>query len=364
MKKLAIYREQIKLLVLAVFAVGAMALAGCNKDEDEGPTQNILEIVESTEGLDSLAKYLGLFPEVAEILESTTGEYTLFAPTNTAFISLITQTTGFPPDIRSVNPEIIANVLAYHVSATRYNSGDLTAGTEIMTLAVPQDGVDEVITVNQDGTLFTGSSTNKNIQIVSADIEATNGVIHTTGSVLFPLSMDGFATLLPTTFGTLALGASFSMLADGIEKAEVYAATNQKPSLIGILTGSTTHTVFAPTNETLEQVPGLSSFTGETWYGILANHVVLDEVTAAELTSTAAMDPGISSYSSALEVPLYFLFNSAGAQNGIGIFIDSNGDQEFEAEVAVPNTALPDLLTKQNGIIHIIAGVMSPPVPQ
>lgn len=362
MKKITFFKENIKLLVFAAVAVGVVALAGCNDDEDDGPSQTILEIVQTTEGLDSLAKYLGLFPDIAEILQAD-GDKTLFAPTNTAFISLITTTTGFPPDITTVNPIIIKNVLAYHASMMRFNSSDLMPGTEIMTLAVPQDGVDEVITINQDGTLFTGSSTNKNIEIITPDIEATNGVVHTTQSVLFPLSMDGFASLLPTTFGTLSLGASFSLLAEGIEKAEVYAATNDKPSLVGILTGTEDHTVFAPTNETLDQVEGLSTFDGETWYGILANHVVLGEVSATELTSEEAISPGITKYKSALGVPLYFVFNAEGAQNGIGIFIDSDGDQEFEAEVAAPNIALPDQLTKDNGIIHIIAGVMSPPAP-
>ncbi len=361
MEKRFLLKENIKTLVLAIVAVGVMALAGCNKDDDEGPTQNILEIVETTEGLDSLAKYLGLFPEVAAALEAE-GSLTLFAPTNTAFIDLL-NVPGFPEDIRSVNPDIIANVLLYHVSATRYNAADLTAGTEVMTQAVATTSADEVITVNQDGTLLTGSAT-KNIEIITADIEATNGVIHTTNKVLIPVALDGLAALLPTTYGTLSLGANFSILASGIAKADAYAAANQKTLLVSILTGTTFHTVFAPTNETLSVVPGVNDFSGETWYGIIANHVVLDDVGAAELTSTAAIDPGISSYESAAGVQLYFRYIQSEAENGIGVFIDSDLDQQFEAEVAVPNTALPDDLTKDNGLIHIIAGVMSPPTPQ
>lgn len=362
MKKRFLLKENIKTLVLAVVAVGVMALAGCNKDDDEGPTQNILEIVESTEGLDSLAKYLGLFPEVAAALEAE-GSLTLFAPTNTAFIDLL-NVPGFPPDIRSVNPDIIANVLLYHVSATRYNAADLTAGTEVMTQAVATTSADEVITVNQDGTLLTGSAT-KNIEIISSDIEATNGVIHTTNKVLIPVALDGLAAVLPTTYGALSLGASFSILASGIAKADAYAAANQKTLLVSILTGSTFHTVFAPTNETFNAGSiTAATYTGEQWYGIIANHVVLDDVGAAELTSTAAIDPGISSYESAAGVQLYFRYIESEAVNGIGVFIDSDMDQEFEAEVAVPNTALPDVLTKDNGFIHIIAGVMSPPSPQ
>ena len=362
MKRRFLLKENIKALVLAVVAVGMVALAGCNKDDDEGPNQNILEIVENTEGLDSLAKYLDLFPDVAAALESE-GSLTLFAPTNTAFIDLL-NVPSFPADIRSVNPNIIANVLLYHVSATRFNAADLTAGTEVMTQAVATTSADEVITVNQDGTLLTGSAT-KNIEIITADIEATNGVIHTTNKVLIPVALDGLASLLPTTYGTLSLGANFSILASSIAKADAYAAANQKTPLVSILTGSTTHTVFAPTNETFIAASITdATYTGEQWYGIIANHVVLDEVSATELKSTAAIDPGISSYESAAGVQLYFRYIESEAANGIGVFIDSDLDQQFEAEVAVPNTVLPDDLTKTNGIIHIIAGVMSPPVPQ
>ena len=109
------------------------------------------------------------------------------------------------------------------------------------------------------------------------------------------MALDGLAALLPTTYGTLSLGANFSILASGIAKADAYAAANQKTTLVSILTGSATHTVFAPTNETFNAGSiTAATYTGEQWYGIIANHVVLVEVSAIELTSTAAIDPGIS----------------------------------------------------------------------
>ncbi len=358
MKKSQLIKNTFQPFFLAVIAASIITLAGCNDDEDKGPSQKIIEIISDTEGLDSLAKYLELFPQVASVLE-TEGDYTFFAPTNTAFISLLSN-PGFPPDITSVNPSIIANVLAYHVSSTRYNSSDLTAGTEIMTLAVAQDGVDEIITVNQDGTLFTGSTTT-NIQVVTPDIEATNGVIHTTSNVLIPLALDGLAEILPTTYGTIILGANFSILADAIEEADKFAFANQKDPLASILTGSNTHTVFAPTNATFEGGSiTVDTYSGQQWYGIIANHVVLSEVSAATLTSAEAESPGLE-YTSAAGFGLYMFYAADNAANGIGIFIDSDGDQTPNAEVALPNTALPDLLTKPNGIIHIIAGVMAPP---
>jgi uncharacterized surface protein with fasciclin (FAS1) repeats len=67
------------------------------------------------EALDSLNKYLEAYPDLKGLLNGAT-EYTFFAPSNTAFISLLA-TPGFPADIRKINPNIIKGVLSYHFVA-------------------------------------------------------------------------------------------------------------------------------------------------------------------------------------------------------------------------------------------------------
>ena len=348
MKKIKLLRNYIPQVVLFAVAIGIVTLSSCNKDDDNDPTQTILEIVENTEGLDSLAKYLNKYPSLTAVLESE-GSFTLFAPTNTAFISLL-NIDGFPPTIEEVNPDIIANVLAYHVSATRYSAGDLTSGVEIET----QSEGNELITVNEDGTLLTGSTTT-DIEIITANIAATNGIVHTVGSVLIPVSMEGIAEILPTTAGVIRLGAPFSILAEGLAKADIFAATDQNEEtvpLTGILIGTTDHTIFAPTNDTFEELEiTADTYTGEQWYYRIANHVVMDDITPEELL---AAGQGIQVESAAGVTISISDIGELGSYTGIAFF--SNGDQLPDAELV-----LPDAKVKDNGRIHVIAGFLDLP---
>lgn len=343
------------LKVLALF--GLVLIIGftssCSEDEGEpAPTETIMEIVRGTEGLDSLQKYLEVYPDLVTTL-SGAGDFTLFAPTNSAFIGLL-QTEGFPQDITSINPDIIKNVLAYHLSASRYEASDVSSGVSIST----QSQGNEAIVVNADGTLLTGSS-NDAIVIIDADLKATNGVVHTVGSVLIPPSVG--ATLTPNlgkTSGALLLGADFSILASAIMKAEEHAATSESiPSLIGILAGTDAHTVFAPSNGTFEAASlTADSFDAATWYGLIATHVVMSNVEASSLTQGATLTAASGATLTVLttEAP-------TDVNRGIltGVAIDANGDTTPEAQVAVAAFMSPSLVTS-NGRIHVIAGVLNP----
>ena len=352
--------EKMRLLTLLLVASGLVLVVSCSDDDEPAPTETIMEIVRNTDGLDSLQKYLEVYPDLVATLGAS-GDFTLFAPTNSAFIGLL-QTEGFPKDITLINPDIIKNVLAYHLVATRYEAKDITSGVSMAT----QSEGNEVIEVNTDGTLLTGSSTS-NIVILQSNLKATNGVVHTTGSVLIPPSVGASLTpILGTNAGTLLLGANFTVLAGGIQLADAYATTNSLTTLSSILAGTTTHTVFAPTDATFDAASlTAASFTGEQWYGIIANHVVLDDVEPSELTTGATFNTAFTAdgtnYGS-----LQFFNNTEAipADNGIGIYIDGNGDVDlsdnttytnFDAEVALPNAA-----ENPNGRIHVIAGVLNP----
>ena len=370
MKKDAI--NPLKLMAMLTLAFALIFVTSCSDDDEEDTTpeatENIYELISNYEangtpnGLDSLKKYLDRYPNLVSTLQGGT-DLTLFAPSNTAFIGLLA-TPGFPQNILDINPAIVEGVLAYHVATSLITAETLVANAPYVTAQ------GEEIAVNSDGTLLTGA-TNLEIEIVEADLEATNGIVHVTGSVLIPPTVgESLTPILGTNAGTLLLGAAFSELASAIQLADAYAAENQLTTLTATLSGSTTHTVFAPTDDTFAAAQLTSeSFSGEQWYGIIANHVVLEEVTPADLTSDEASTLGVT-YTSALPVgggnfnALYF-FN-AGAEagvNGIGIFIDSNGDfdpqvegSNFDAEIALPDAAIND-----NGRVHVIAGVLTPP---
>jgi uncharacterized surface protein with fasciclin (FAS1) repeats len=390
----------LKLMAMLFSLMALLVFTGCNSDDDgddpdpdpdPDPTETIMELVTNTAGLDSLEKYLNVYPNLVGLL-SADGDNTFFAPNNAAFISLLA-TPGFPEDIRSINPKIVEGVLAYHISSTRYESADLTSGASVTTLQT------ESIVVNDDGTLFTGSS-NDAITISEADLQATNGVMHITGSVLIPPSVGAQLTpILGTNAGTLLLGANFSDLARVIGRADTFAITSQIPPISAMLAdtaAASVHTVFAPTNETFDAiVAGVNDtssvtftkemvvqlYSGQDWYGILLNHIVFGSVGIEDLTGADAQTTGVK-FNSALNInpdptgtavynELYFFYNEGAANHGIGLLIDSNRESAnfnptdpttyaiFDGEVVKPASAEP-LTIAANGRVHVIAGLLAP----
>ena len=336
-----------------------------NSDDDESDgSVDLYTLIGNTDGLDSLKKYLDVYPDLVATLQAS-GSFTLFAPDNDAFVGLLA-TPGFPQNITSINPDIIKNVLAYHISTQQYLAADLSAGTEVATLATANNADDKVV-VNDNGTLLTGSS-NAEIEISNRDLKATNGVMHVVASVLIPQSVGATLTpILGTNAGTLLLGADFSLLAQAILKADTFATTAQLPTLVSILSGEAVHTVFAPSNGTFEAGSlTAASFSGQQWYGIIANHVVMDEVEPSELPNADATTPvtlmtAASSEAQVQQLTFYYL---DGQGNFTNIMIDSNQDVDPTDVSTFANldgeVALPDAQVNANGRVHVVAGVLSP----
>ena len=110
--------------------------------------------------------------DLAETL-SGDGPFTVFAPTDDAFAALPEGTVAslLEPD----NKARLVAVLTYHVVPGKVMSSDLTEG---MTAATAQ-GADITITL-EGGAKVNGAN------IVAADIEASNGVIHVIDAVILP----------------------------------------------------------------------------------------------------------------------------------------------------------------------------------
>lgn len=109
-------------------------------------------------------------------------EFTVFAPTDEAFAKLPagTLTKLMLPE----NKEKLRMLLLYHVVAGKVVAADLTDG-DVKTVNGEKLKVDvEAEKIEVDGA-----------KIHSADVSATNGVMHSIGKVLVPESLDGFAGL-------------------------------------------------------------------------------------------------------------------------------------------------------------------------
>ncbi|MEM6697137.1 MAG: fasciclin domain-containing protein, partial [Bacteroidota bacterium] len=111
----------------------------------------------------------------AELADDLSGEgpFTVFAPTDDAFAALPEGTVEMLLEDPTGD---LANILLYHVLGVKVLSTDLTDGQTAMTL----EGSDITVTINDDGVFINGA------QVIVADLEAENGVVHVIDAVLIP----------------------------------------------------------------------------------------------------------------------------------------------------------------------------------
>lgn len=101
------------------------------------------------------------------------GPFTVFAPTDAAFAAL---PAGTVEDLlKPENKDKLVAILTYHVLPGKVMSTDLSEGLKAATV----NGAE--VTITLDG----GAKVNGAV-ISTADIEATNGVIHVIDSVILP----------------------------------------------------------------------------------------------------------------------------------------------------------------------------------
>lgn len=99
------------------------------------------------------------------------GPFTVFAPTDEAFAALPDGTVeGLLED-----PEALAAILTYHVVPGKVMSGDLSNNM----MAGTVNGAD--ITIMTEGGVMVNDA-----NVVTADVEASNGVIHVIDKVILP----------------------------------------------------------------------------------------------------------------------------------------------------------------------------------
>ena len=111
--------------------------------------------------------------EAAGLTETLAGEgpFTVFAPTDEAFAALPAGTV----EALLADPAALAAILTYHVVAGKVMSTDLTDGMKAATV----NGA-EITIMTANGVMVNDAN------VTTADIEATNGVIHVIDKVIMP----------------------------------------------------------------------------------------------------------------------------------------------------------------------------------
>lgn len=152
------------LAILALVGIPAMA-----------QDQNIVEIAASNAAFSTLVTAV----EAAGLVETLSGEgpFTVFAPTNAAFEALGADTI----EAVLADTDLLTSILTYHVVAGSLDSAAVAGSTELTSVQGAPISVSVV-----DGSVFLNETT----QIVTTDIQASNGVIHVIDSVLLPPTGD------------------------------------------------------------------------------------------------------------------------------------------------------------------------------
>jgi uncharacterized surface protein with fasciclin (FAS1) repeats len=132
------------------------------------------DIVDTAAGAGSFTTLLAA-AEAAGLVDTlkSEGPFTVFAPTDEAFAAL---PAGTVEDLlKPENKEMLAGILTYHVIAGKVMSTDLTDDMEATTV----QGTTVMIDLD-NGVMVDDAN------VTTADIEATNGVIHIIDKVIMP----------------------------------------------------------------------------------------------------------------------------------------------------------------------------------
>jgi uncharacterized surface protein with fasciclin (FAS1) repeats len=146
-----------------------------NDTTTEAKPGTIVEVAVAAGSFTTLAAALG----AANLVDTLQGEgpFTVFAPTDDAFAALPAGVVDAL--LEEKNRDVLVQVLTYHVVAGAVHAADVVAGD------VPSVEGSAITVSVSDGVVLNGSA-----HVVTADVAASNGVIHIINAVIVPPSVD------------------------------------------------------------------------------------------------------------------------------------------------------------------------------
>jgi uncharacterized surface protein with fasciclin (FAS1) repeats len=202
----------------------------------------------------------GTFKELAKALTAAglvdalkgDGPFTVFAPTDEAFADFESANPGV---LAALNEDELAAVLKYHV----------VAGAAVESSALKDDQV--FVTLNGSPVLvdLTGGVKVSDAEVTTADVVASNGVIHVIDKIILPPTDD--------IVETAAAAGMFETLAGALTAADLVTA----------LKGDGPFTVFAPTDDAFDELEAVPS--GDALKDVLLYHVVSGAIGSGDLTA-------------------------------------------------------------------------------
>ena len=268
------------------------------------PPPSIMDIVANSEAHTTLEAAINA-AGLNETLD-TGGPFTLFAPSDDAFAAL---PDGTVDDLLAALPQL-TEVLLHHVVAGTAMAEDLNDGDVLTTLN------NDNVTVSFDGMTYMIDMAT----VTSANIEASNGVVHVIDIVLIP------ETNNETVMSIIENSPIHTTLETAINAA----------GLAETLSGEGTYTVFAPSDEVFAALPDgsldLILANTELLTNLLLGHVHEGELYSADLTD-------------GLNVTMMNEGDLTVSNDGMTIMIDDA-------------TIFQEDLPATNGVVHVIDNIL------
>jgi uncharacterized surface protein with fasciclin (FAS1) repeats len=299
----------------------ALAFSSCDDDDDDsGDLQNIVQLAQGTSNLSSLVAAV----QRAGLVDALSGDdqLTVFAPTNAAFTTLLTS-LGYT-SVDQVDADVLRDILLNHVVSGEVKSTDLTSGyvTTLLPFGSTTSYVKNYVDLSS-GVKVGGSN------VTTADVDASNGVVHIIDKVIVP----------PTVVNQALNNPNFSTLVAALTRSDLGV------DYVSVLSGPGPFTVFAPTNAAFTALltelgaSSLNDIPADVLNNVLQYHVV----SGANVLSTQLTD--------GQEVTTF---------QGQKFTIDLTGGAKIEdAEGRISNIIATDVQA-DNGVVHAIDKVILP----
>ncbi len=259
-------KSRFNLIPILILTLGLAVTTSCNDDDDdmmpENQTEKSIVDVAAENGSFTILLQAAQKAGLANYLSSQQN-ITVFAPTDDAFTALLNDLNLTSLD--QIDGTTLASILTYHVVGDVVYSRNLTSGVlpSANTSSPDKEPLSLLVHVGSKVMI-------NNAEVKTADVMASNGVIHVIDKVLLP----------PTVVDLAMYSESFTSLVGAVAKAD----------LVGTLTGEGPFTVFAPTNDAFAalfaalEITSLDEVTMEDLTSILTYHVVGDNVLSSEIT--------------------------------------------------------------------------------
>ncbi len=310
--------EKTRFWVSAIAIAGVFSLSACTEDNDDGPGMQDPTIAARVTG-DANFSILAAAVTRAGLADALNqpGTLTVFAPDNAAFNSAgITLAM-----VNSMAPADLAAILTYHVLGAKVESGGVPVSDAVVTL----NGKKVFASRNANGVFVNG------IKVKSADLAASNGVIHVIENVLIP----------PTQ--------NIAEIASGIDDFSILVAAVVRAGLLDAVSGEGKFTVFAPTNAAFQaagfaDAAAINAAPVADVLAIVSQHVIATNVYASDLINNATAPT--------IKTGTTLTINTAPA--GVKV----TGSANPFSNVVTTTAGATFNITATNGVIHVVDRVI------